>query len=251
MAFGISAGAWLAAGAVVGGSLISANASKSAANSQVGAANNATQLQQQIYNQNQANLSPYMGFGKDAGTTLASMLAPGGQLTQSFTPADYLANKDPGYEFQLQQGQQALQNSQAAGNGVLTGSSLKDLIGYNQGMASTGYQNAFDRWQAQNTNVYNRLMGMSQLGENAAAGAGNTGASIGANMANSMMGAGNAAAAGQVGVANAVSSGLNSGMGYYYLNQLGRSNTLPVNNSDPYGYGSGQDPLGGLISGLG
>lgn len=233
--------------AMIGGSIISgligADASKSAAGTQADSANRATDLNQHIYDQSQANLNPYMGFGRGAGTTLSSMLAPGGQLTRGFTPADFLANKDPGYGFQLQQGQQALQNSQAAGNGVLTGSSLKDLIGYNQGMASTGYQNAFDRWQAQNTNVYNRLMGMSQLGENAAAGAGNTGASIGANMAGSMMGAGNAAAAGRIGSANAISGGINNAAGYYYLNQMGKSNTMPVSSSDPYGYGSGQDML--------
>jgi len=233
----------------LGSAVIGGIASNNAANTQANAANNATALQQQIYEQNQANLNPYMGYGTSAGKTLSSMLAPGGQLTQSFTPADYLANKDPGYQFQLQQGQQALQNSQAAGNGVLTGSALKDLIGYNQGMAATGYQNAFDRWQAQNTNVYNRLMGMSQLGENAAAGAGNTGASIGANMAGTITGAGNAAAAGQIGVANAISGGLNSGLGYYYMNQMGRgSTTMPVNNSDPYGYGSGQDLIAGFGS---
>lgn len=239
--FGISGTTLAIGGAMLGSAAIGAYASSSAADKQVGAANNATQLQQQIYNQNQQNLSPYMGYGSSAAKTLSSMLAPGGQLMQSFTPADYLANKDPGYQFQLQQGQQALQNSQAAGNGVLTGSAMKDLMGYNQGMASTGYQNAFDRWQSQNTNVYNRLMGQAQLGENAAAGAGNTGATIGANMAGSMMGAGNAAAAGTVGVGNAISGGINNGMGYYYLNQM-----MNKPSADPYGYMSGQDAIAGF-----
>lgn len=210
---------WIAV-AIGGSALVGALASNSAADKQVGAANNATALQQSIYNQNQKNLNPYMGTGQQANTTLASMLQPGGQLTSNFTGQDYLDNQDPGYQFQLQQGQQALQNSQAAGNGVLTGSAMKDLINYNQGVASTGYQNAFNRWQTQNTNVYNRLMGQSQLGENAAAGAGNTGASIGANEANTITGAGNAAASGIVGGANAVTGAVNNGMGYYQLNQM-------------------------------
>lgn len=243
MAFGLSAGAaaLIAAGTTAAVGMYAAN---KASSTQSRAAGNATQLQQNIYDQNQQNLHPYMDMGAGAGQTLASMLKPGGQLTQSFTPADYLANKDPGYDFQLKQGTQALQNSQAAGNGVLSGTALKDLIAFNQNFASTGYQNAFDRWQAQNTNVYNRLMGMTQVGENAAAGAGNTGASIGANMANSMIGGANANAAGTVGVANAISGGINSGMGYYMLgNMMNKPGTMPVNTSDPYGYASGQDMI--------
>lgn len=233
MAFGISAGTWLVAGTALAGAGLAANAANNAAHSQVNAANNATQLQQNIYNQNQANLSPYMQMGTGAGKTLASMLQPGGQLTQSFTPADYLANRDPGYQFQLQQGQQALQNSQAAGNGVLSGTALKDLMAFNQNYASTGYQNAFDRWQSQNTNVYNRLAGLAGLGENAAAGAGNTGATIGANMAGSIMGAGNAQAAGQVGVANALTGGLNNASGYYMLNQMTKTPGMGMGQYDP------------------
>lgn len=240
MAF-IIGGALALGGAVIGG--LAAN---SAARTQAGAANNATALNERIYEQNQGNLRPYMGMGATAGRTLSSMLAPGGQLMRSFTPQDYLANRDPGYQFQLQQGNQALQNSQAAGNGVLSGTALKDLMAFNQNYASTGYQNAFDRWQAQNTNVYNRLLGMSQLGENAAAGAGNTGATIGANMSNSMIGAGNAAAAGQIGMANAIGGGLNNAGGYYMMSQMMKPNGY--NASDPYGYGAGQDAIAGYGS---
>ena len=217
--FGISGTALAIGGGLVGSALINAYASNSAADKQVGAANNATQLQQEIYNQNQANLNPYMQQGNAAGTQLSSLLSSGA-LTSNFTAQDYLDNQDPGYQFQLQQGQQALQNSQAASNGVLSGSAMKDLINYNQGVASTGYQNAFNRWQSQQTNTYNRLLGVAQLGENAAAGAGNTGATIGANEASTITGAGNAAAAGTVGTANAVTGAVNSGMGYYYLNNL-------------------------------
>src|SRR4051812_44378386 len=201
----------MVAAAMVGSAVISAGvgyaASTSAAKTQAGAANRATDLQGEMFDKAQANLSPYMQHGADAGQTLAGLLGPGGRLTQSFTPADYLANKDPGYDFQLKQGQQALQNSQAAGNGVLTGSAMKDLIGYNQGMAATGYQSAFGRWQAQNDSLYQRLMGMYGVGENAAAGVGNMGVQTGSNMAGTIMGAGNAQAAGQIGAANAITGG--------------------------------------------
>jgi hypothetical protein len=240
----------MVAAAMVGAAVVGAAGSAYASNQQKSAANKATNLQQGIYNQNQANLSPYMQQGSGALSKLADLegtsgntSAPGyGSLTSNFTAQDYLNNQDPGYQFQLQQGQQALQNSQAADSGVLSGAALKGLIGYNQGMAATGYQNAYNRWQTTNSNNFTRLSSLASLGENAAAGAGNMGVASGANMANSITGAGNAAAAGTVGATNAVTGSINNGMGYYMLsNLLNQRTTMPVNSSDPYGYGSGQD----------
>lgn len=227
-------------GAGLGGALISANASKSAANTQANAANAATAQQEGMYEQNQANLQPYMQGGNVALSSLNSKLASGA-LGGNFTPADYLANQDPGYAFQLAQGQQALQNSQAAQDGVLSGSALKGLIQYNQGYAATGYQNAYNRWLQSQQNTYNQLMGTAQLGESAAAGAGATGASYGQGISSTIQGAGNAQAAGTVGSANAISNGLSNGSGYLYLNSLlnNKSQTgIPAVTfgSDPYGY---------------
>ncbi|WP_339507143.1 hypothetical protein, partial [Pseudomonas sp. EA_15y_Pfl1_P102] len=48
----------------------------------------------------------------------------------------------PGYQFQLQQGNNSI-NAAAAANGTLaSGKQLVDLSNYNQGLASTTYQNA-------------------------------------------------------------------------------------------------------------
>lgn len=221
----------------IASALIGAHGATQAATIQSNEAQRALQLQEQMWQTTMGNLSPFMQMGQGAGATLAKMLSPGGQLTQSFTPADYLANQDPGYQFQLQQGNKALQASQAAGNGVLAGSSLKDLINYNQGMAATGYQNAFDRWNTQQNNLYSRLMGMTSIGENAAANAGNTGIQAGANMGNTMMGIGNAQAAGLVGATNAITGGINNATGYYQLSQMMNRGTTPFGgwwwNTDP------------------
>lgn len=52
---------------------------------------------------------------------------------------------DPGYQFRLGQGEQALQAS-AAGRGVLnTGGTLKDVLDYGQNYASQEYGNVYDR----------------------------------------------------------------------------------------------------------
>jgi len=52
---------------------------------------------------------------------------------------------DPGYQFRLSQGEQALQQSAAAKGHLRTGGTLKDILGYGQNFASSEYQNVFDR----------------------------------------------------------------------------------------------------------
>lgn len=237
---------WVA-GAVVAGAAISAVSANSAAGKQQAAANQATATQQGMYNQTFAAGQPYRDSGALATGKLQDLMglsgnstSPGyGSLTQTFTPQDYLANQDPGYQFQLQQGQQALQNSQAAQGGVLSGAALKDLINFNQGTAATGYQNAFNRFQTQQNNTYSRLGNIATLGQNSAANAGSTGANFANGISGTITGAGNAAAAGQIGVGNAISSGINSGIGYYQLNQLMTPNA------------AASSPTAGSTSGLG
>lgn len=62
---------------------------------------------------------------------------------------------DPGYQFRLDQGRKALEQS-AAGRGTLrTGGTLKDILGYGQNMASQEYGNVFNRALSAYTNNYN------------------------------------------------------------------------------------------------
>jgi len=213
------------AAAIVGGGLassaIGAIGANSAADTQASAANNATQTQEDMYNQTVKNEQPFM----NAGTTALSTLT--GQLPTLNAPIDntnWQRYMDPSYQFQLQQGQQALQNSQAAQDGALSGAAMKGLIQYNQNFANTGFQNAFNNYQTQNQNIYNRLAGLAQLGQNAASNTGMTGAGMASGIANTITGAGNAQAAGMMGIGNALSGGLNSGMGYYMLNNLSGGN---------------------------
>lgn len=56
------------------------------------------------------------------------------------------AAKDPGYQFRLNEGRRALEQS-AAGRGTLrTGGTLKDILNYGQNAASQEYGNVFDRY---------------------------------------------------------------------------------------------------------
>lgn len=141
-----------------------------------------------------------------------------GSLLKPFGMSDF--QMDPGIQFQIQQGNQALQNSQAAKNGVLSGGALKDLIGFNQNMAGLGYQSAFDRYMANRASTYGSLMGMLGVGQSAAS---NTSANAGAmasNVGNTMQGIGNAQAAGTIGSANALSGGLSGASNGYFLSSL-------------------------------
>lgn len=85
----------------------------------------------------------------------------------------------PGYNFQLQQGLQSVNNSAAAKGSLLSGSTLKGLNNYAQGQASTGFQaawdraqqaysNAFNRNTTNQTNTFNRLNTIAGSGQNAA-----------------------------------------------------------------------------------
>jgi hypothetical protein len=219
MSSGLSGAAIAGMAASVAGGAIAANGASSAAASQASAGSTGAGLQMLGQIQNINRNQPFV----DAGIRATQRLENGfssGQLGGNFTPQNFLENQDPGYGFQLNQGQQALQNSQAAGSGILSGSALKGLIGYNQGMASTSYQNAYDRWLNTQKNTYSQLQGQQSIGQNAAAGVGNNGTTAAAGMASSYNGIGNAQASGQVGAGNAISQGLSDGAGYYRLNSM-------------------------------
>ena len=201
LAGGAAGAAYGPALGTLGAGLIGANGASQAAQTQANAATQTIAMQQGMFDKSQANLKPFMDGGTQAMGQLNAKLADG-SLGGTFTGADYLANKDPGYEFQLNQGTQALQNSQAAKDGVLGGSSLKGLIDYNQGVASTGYQSAYNRWLASQQNTYNQLSGTAAIGANAAAGGASNAGKFAGTIGDNMTGRGNSLAAGQVGVAN-------------------------------------------------
>lgn len=204
------------AGAVVGG-IMQGDAASSAADTQANAANRATDSQEKMFQQMVKNQQPYMDAGTSALATLNGQL---GSLNAPINNTNWQQYMDPGYQFQLQQGAQAINNLNASQNGALSGAAQKSLINYNQQMANTAYNNAFNQYQTQNQNIYNRLAGLAQLGQNAASNTGMAGAGMASGIANTITGAGNAQAAGIMGSANAISGGLNNASGYLMLNNL-------------------------------
>jgi hypothetical protein len=110
----------------------------------------------------------------------------------------------------LQQGQQGVLNQDASAQGSLSGASLKDLIGFNQNYANTAYNNAFNQYQTQQGNIYQRLAGVSQLGQAAAANTGQQGTALAGQAAQSATNVGSALAGGTIGAANAISGGVSN-----------------------------------------
>jgi hypothetical protein len=203
-------GAGAGTGAIIGGglgligSLIGANASQSAAQTQ---ANAGLSAQNQLLGigANAANLyTPYQGVGLQ-GVNNLSQLANSGYLTQQFGPQQLQGNLAPNYQFMLNQGLGAnTEASNVSGGGSNVNRSNQVFA---QNYASNAYQNAFNNFQSQRTNILNANNLLAGIGQNAVSGSANTQLGVGTQISNITQGIGNAQAAGQIGTANAYSSG--------------------------------------------
>ena len=235
----------LAIAPIIGGIIGAVGAAK-AGGAQASAAQSAAQLQhqdqmasldfqKQQWNTEQQNLAPWLKAGGQAENTLAGLLGTPGQglLTPFQAPTAATEQNDPGYQFRLQQGSQALQNSAAARGGILSGNTAQAITQYGQDYASNEYNNvynrAFGQYQQQQSSTYNMLSGLAGGGQMAANTLGQLGQSAAGNISNinlvggqqqgqDLMAAGSARASGYAGAANAIGGGV-SGLGQYLLLQ--------------------------------
>ena len=201
------AAAVIAGGAAIAGGAMASSASKKAAKTQAASADRASQIQQENFEQTREDLMPYKQAGDTSLKQLMGQMTPDGYFNQTYDGQDTYS--DPSYQFRLQQGQDAIQSSAAAQGGLLNGATLKALQNYGQESASQEYSNAYNRFNADQTNRYNRLSNLVGIGQNAAAQVGNAGAQTAQAVANNTMAGANSIAAGQVGSANAWSNTAN------------------------------------------
>jgi len=220
---------WVAA--AIGGSALlgfagasqQANASQYGARLQADAAAAAQAQQQANLDRINAQQAPYRGAGYSALSQIAGML-PGqqqqydaqgnvigttqgtGYLTQQFGPEQLKSSLAPNYQFMLEQGLGAQsQGLNAAGGGSNIGRAGTKFA---EDYASNAYQNAFNNFQGQQTNIYNRLAGIAGIGQTGQSAT--NAAGIGATNAMGQLGVGaaGAQAGGAVGAANAMAGGL-------------------------------------------
>lgn len=245
----IAIGAGVSAAGAIGGAAISANAAGNAASVQANAAKqaqtlqateaqNALDFQKQEWGTQQQNEAPFLAAGTQGVNQLSQLLGTPGQgllapYGQTFTaPTAAQAEAMPGYQFQLQQGSDALAKEAAATGNLQSGTTGTALQQFGQGLAQTDYGNLYNQalqqymtnygvWNQGQTNTYNRLAGLSGIGTQAAANLGQQGQSAAQNTGNIDLTTGaqqgqdinNAAAAqasGIVGSANAFSGALSS-----------------------------------------
>lgn len=235
--------------------LLGASSAEDAANAQLQAAQNATQLQQMMWQTQQQQQAPYRTQGYQALNTLGSML-PGqqyqydkngnlvvdangnpvmqqgtGYLTHQFGAEDLNANLAPNYAFQLGQGQQATQAASNATGGLVGGNALKALQDYTQNFAGNAYQNAFNNYQAQRGNIYNTLAGMAGLGQTSTQATGQAGQNYATQAGQLGVGGAAAQAAGQIGSTSALTGGLTNAANTYYLSKLLGQGSNPMINT--------------------
>ena len=202
--------AWAIGGSALLGFLGSkkqASAAESASQLQYQSTQDAARQQREMFDILNAQQAPYRESGYQALGKINEMLP---SFTREFTSADLIKNLDPSYKFMLEQGLGATGQAMNVGGG---GSNV-DLARqrFAQEYAKSGAQQAFNNYQTQQSNIYNRLSSLAGIGQ-AAQSQTNT---LGSNTANalSQLGIGGASAlgAGQVGAANAM-AGAYGGIG--------------------------------------
>lgn len=225
------------AAATVASAAIGASSASSAASSQKNAANAAADEQTRQMQQDQANFSPYLTSGAAANNALTTQLGLSNGGTGDFSPNSLLSGPSmteaqlqttPGYQFNLNTGLNAVQNSASARGLGTSGNALAGAATYATGLADNTYQNQYNNAVTNQTNQFNRLMGLTQLGQNSAAGVGAQGVQSASNIAGSTIAGGNAAAAGAIGVGSSLGNGLTTAA---FLNS--NNNGLYGNTSAP------------------
>jgi len=244
--------------AVVASAAIGYVASSKASSAQQSAANRATDAQGAMFERQVELQEPFRQAGLKGQNRLLELLglsdkpiAPGAEASQEekdqyakdladynaligskdygkYATAEFGADKfkaDPSYAFRMSEGMKALERSAAARGGLLSGSTLKGIQRYGQDLASTEYQNAFNRYQTERTGTLNPYQSLAGVAQSSANTLGQQAGAYGNAMASNIIGAGNAQASGYMGQANAIAGGVGQGINFYQNQAL--LNRLP------------------------
>lgn len=200
----------LIGGAIGGiGSIVSGN---SLSNAYKQATNKANTTLSDAYANTQNMYSPYVNGGTTAFNTLAKDVNTGTGVSAPFTMSNFYS--DPGYQFTLNQGSSAVNNSAAAKGGLLSGNAARSLDNYTTGLANQTYDSAYGRYLSTRQQGYNELSGVANMGLNATNQVNNanltTAQGISNNYLNGLSAAANANASGYVGALNSMGGAVSS-----------------------------------------
>lgn len=207
----------VAAVAMAASTAYSASQAGRAASAQSRAAQQAADLQKQMFDKQVEMAAPYTGAGEAATNRLMEYLGIGGAPTAAgygslggpFTMETFRA--DPFYQYSLSQGVKDLERTAAARGGLLSGSTIR---GYKD-VQGREYENAMNRYFANRANTLAPFQSLSGQGAQTVGnlGAGAQRYATGAGQA--MMEGGAARATGYINQANVLSNALAQGAGAY------------------------------------
>lgn len=203
------------------GGLLGSNASNKAANSQLQGQREANALQRGMYDQTREDYAPWREAGSSALSQLQALLANPQSITQT-----------PGYDFRLNQGQQAIDRSAAARGNLYSGGTLKalDRFGQDYGTSEYGQQ-------------YNRLSNLAGLGQVGVQGTANAAGNYAQQGGNALSNMGDARASGAIGSANAWSNALGGSANALQQNALMQ---MLMQQNDPWAGSSLSNFFGGF-----
>lgn len=201
-------------GSILGG-LFGRSASKKAAQAQQQAAAMSTNELRRQFDVSRADMAPWMEAGRNALAQLRQLTAPGGDLMAPMSMID-----DPGYQFGLGEGLDAINANMAARGMRKSGAANKALARYATDYAGTKYNDAFNRDMASKNQIYNMLAGQAGMGQSTANQVASMGMNTANNVANIGLQSGNAIAAGHVGSANAITDALDGVSSYARMRML-------------------------------
>jgi len=201
---GTATGALLGAGAgAVAGSLYSgskaAGAAKDAAQLQAESADQAAQIQWQMYQQTRADQLPWLQAGTRALGTLEKQVAAG--------PGKFNPETEPGYRFGYKEFvEKPYLSAQSAKGKRLSGETYKGLTRYAQDYANTAYDNFLQRYYARLAPVQS----LAGVGQTTATNLGSAAQQYSSAAGDIAMSRGQALAEGQINAANARTQGYQS-----------------------------------------
>lgn len=194
----------IAGSAIIGG--ISANkgakaqerAAGQAADSQLQATRENIEFQKEVFEQQRADQAPW----REAGQQALGMLQQGLQAGE-FDPRNFDFEADPGYQFRMQEGINALDSSAAARGRLQSGAQARATTRYASNLASQEYQNAFNRNLATQGTRFNQLASMAGVGQTAVNATQQAGQQMAGSVGNALMAGGQAQAQGYLNAGNA------------------------------------------------
>lgn len=192
----------------------------------------------------------YLDYGKSEGRAFTQNSASTsgvdpGQFSHQFGAADLGTNLSPSYNFMLGQGLQSVNNQNSVTGGLVGGNALKGINDYAQNYASNGYQQAYNNYNTNQSNIYNRLASIAGLGQTATGQTGTSAMTTAGNVGSAQLAGGAAAAAGYIGQGNAISGAVNGASGaagWYGMNNGNSGASNPNAYTSTGGFGDANTP---------